>query len=80
MSLSRFRGIEPLYIIMIRHEHAEKKLRYWAQSSKSFVNIEGNRMKIYEQHCLDRFLLDWQEPWSDVVIWDCWNKRHIYTK
>ena len=78
MTISNYRSHEPLYIIMVRENNAERLLRQWAQASQCQVTIEGNRMKIFEQRSLDRFHVDWSHDWGNVVIWDCWNKRHIY--
>lgn len=78
MTISHYRSAEPMYIVMVRHNNAEKLLRAWATSTKSRVNIEGNRMKLFEQQSLNRFYMEWCENWDLVTIWDCWNKRHIY--
>lgn len=78
MTLPNYRSAEPMYIIMVRSNQAEKMLRDWAQAAQCQVHIEGNRMRLFEQHSLDRFHLDWPHAWENVVIWDCWNRRHIY--
>lgn len=78
MTISNFRASEPLYIVMVRQDNAERLLRQWAQAHQCQVTIEGNRMKIFEQRSLSRFYMDWTHDWDQVTIWDCWNKRHIY--
>ena len=78
MTISNFRSTEPLYIIIVRENNAEKLLKQWAQTTASQVTIEGNRMKIFEQRSMSRFHMDWPHAWDNVSIWDCWNKRHIY--
>jgi hypothetical protein len=77
MTISNFRSHEPLYIIMVREPNAEKMLKQWAQDSQSQVTIDGNRMKIFEQRSYNLFHMRWNHGWNNVVIWDCWNKRHI---
>jgi hypothetical protein len=78
MTIGNYRSHEPLYIIMVRETNAERLLRQWAQAAQCQVTIEGNRMKLFEQRSLDRFHVDWPHAWDNVVIWDCWNRRHIY--
>jgi len=78
MTISNFRASEPLYIVMVREDNAERLLRQWAQHNQCQVTIEGNRMKLFEQRSLSRFYMDWAHSWQNVLIWDCWNKRHIY--
>jgi hypothetical protein len=63
---------------MVRENNAERLLRQWAQSSQSQVTVEGNRMKIFEQRSYNLFQMQWPHNWENVVIWDCWNKRHIH--
>ena len=78
MTISNFRGSEPLYIVIVRDNNAEKLLKQWAQTTSSQVTIEGNRMKIFEQRSYSLFHMQWTHDWDNVTIWDCWNKRHIH--
>jgi len=78
MTISNFRATEALFIVIVRDRDAERMLREWAKSAGAQVTIEGNRMKIFEQRSLGRFHMDWPHDWDNVMIWDCWNKRHIY--
>ena len=77
MSISNFRAQEALYIVILRDKNAEQMLKQWAKDSNVQVNIENNRMKIFEQRGLSVFHLNWPHGWDNVTIWDCWNKRHI---
>jgi hypothetical protein len=78
MTIPSYRSSEPLYIIMVKAANAERMLKEWAQKSRASASIEGNRMRLFEQRSLDRFHLDWPHSWDGVVIWDCWNRRHMY--
>lgn len=80
MTISNFRSSEPLFIVIVKDSNAEQNLKQWARASQCQVTIEGNRMKIFEQRSLGRFTMDWRHGWQNVMIWDCWNKRHIYNE
>ena len=77
MTISNFKATEALYIVIVRDKNAEQMLKQWAKSANAQVTIESNRMKIFEQHSLSLFQLQWQHDWEHVAIWDCWNRRHI---
>lgn len=77
MTISNFRASEPLYIVIVREKNAEQALRNWARSANVQVTIETNRMKIFETRTLSHFQMHWSGDWTQVTIWDCWNKRHI---
>jgi hypothetical protein len=78
MTISNFRSAEPLYIVVVRENNAENLLRAWVRNNQCQVTVEGNRMKIFDQRSLSVFQMAWSHDWSQVSIWDCWNKRHIY--
>jgi hypothetical protein len=79
MSTHVYRSAEPLYMIVVHSPNAEKLLRAWGKSAHNAqVSIEGNRMRIYEQRSYELFRVQWEHNWDQVVIWDCWNRRHIY--
>lgn len=79
MTISNFRALEPLYIIIVRDKNAEAALRNWARTANVQVQIETNRMKIFEQRGLSIFQMTWPGAWKQVTVWDVWNKRHIDT-
>ncbi len=79
MTISSFRATEPLYIVIVRDRDAEQSLRAWAKSANVQVSIETNRMKIFEHRTLNQFQMNWSGDWEQVTIWDCWNKRHVYS-
>jgi hypothetical protein len=78
MTISNFRATEALYLVIVRDRDAERQLREWARKNNSQVGIENNRMKIYETHSFNTFLLTWTGDWNQTAIWDYWNKRHLY--
>jgi hypothetical protein len=64
-------------MITVREKNAEIMLREWMKLSNAQVQLDGNRVRIYEHHSLSLFQMHWTGDWDNVVIWDCWNKRHI---
>lgn len=78
MTISNFRAHEPLFIVIIRSKTGEQALKDWVKLSNCQVSIEGNRMKIFDIQTLNRFQMDWPGDWESVIIWDTWNKRHIW--
>lgn len=77
MSTGNYRSHEPLYLVILRLEQANRLLKDWAKKEKLSVNIENNRMTIYDHRALEIFRINWPHSWDHVVIWDCWNRRHI---
>jgi hypothetical protein len=77
MTISNFRAAEPLYIVIVRDRNAEQQLKTWAREANCQVNIENNRMKIFEQRSLSVFQMTWSHGYDNVTVWDAWNKRHI---
>ena len=77
MTISNFRASEPLYLVIVREKNAEQLLKTWAKAANCQVQIESNRMKIFEQRSLSVFQMTWTHGYDNVAIWDAWNKRHI---
>lgn len=77
MSISNFRSTEALYIIIVREKDAEKMLKEWSNSVNARVQIEKNRMKLFDQQTLTLFQMNWKHNWNNVNIWDVWNRRHL---
>lgn len=80
MTIDNFRSHEPLYIVMVKINDAEQVLRTWAKQARVQASIEGPRIKFFDQRSMDIFSVSCPADWSQVVIWDCWNKRHIYNQ
>lgn len=78
MTISNYRSHEPLYIITLRDAQADRLLRHWSSENRVQVNIENGRMRLHDQRSYDVFVTRWPHGWDHVVIWDCWNKRHIW--
>ena len=78
MTISNFRSVEPMFLIILRQDGAERLLKDWAKSHRLQVSIEGNRMRLFEQRSLDLFHMHWNHGWQNVTVWDYWNKRHIW--
>lgn len=69
---------EALYVIILRDPQASTLLKNWANKNKQDVHLANNRMSLYSQNSLNLFQVTWSNSWSNVTIWDTWNKRHIY--
>lgn len=79
MTLPVFRSPEPLYIVILRSDDAEARLRDWARQHRVQAHFDGNRMKLFEINHLTSFQITWAHGWDQVQIWDCWNRRHLMT-
>jgi len=78
MSIFSFRSTEPLYIVYLRDSNAHQMLQQWAKTyAGGVVTVETNKMKIYEVKTLHLFQITWDHSWDNILIWDCWTKRHI---
>jgi hypothetical protein len=70
---------EILYTVIFRNNDATNRFKKWITTSKSIqAKIENNRLHIFDHNTLNLFVVSWQHGWEDVMIWDCWTKRHIY--
>ena len=77
MTISNFRANEALYVIIVREKNAEQLLKSWAKSTNCQVQVENNRMKIFEHRSLSMFQMTWTHGYDNVTVWDAWNKRHL---
>jgi hypothetical protein len=77
MTIPTYRATEALYIVIVRDRDAERMLREWARANNQQVTVENNRMRLFEDRSLNCFHVTWNHDWTNVVIWDAWNKRHI---
>lgn len=69
---------EALYIIILRDPQAQHLLKTWASKNKQDVHVSNNRMSLYSQHSLNQFQVTWTNSWTNITVWDSWNKRHVY--
>ena len=77
MTLPVYRSVEPLYIVVVHAGDGSSRLRQWAREHGAQVQIDGNRMKLFEINHLTTFQITWSGPWDQTTIWDCWNRRHL---
>lgn len=80
MTISSYRAVEPLYIVIIRnHPQAESILRNWVKDNKiDHVSVSGNRMMLHDQRAFEQFKVTWTHSLNSTTIWDTWLRRHIY--
>ena len=79
MSISTIRHGEPLYLVIMRDPRAGALFKAWIADNRiKNCQITENKMHMFDQHSLNMFMVTWTE-WTNLVIWDCWNRRHIYT-
>jgi hypothetical protein len=77
MTIPQYRSSEPLYLVIVKEAQAEQNLRAWAKKHGCQVQIDGNRMKIFDARSLVLFQTQWNGSWDSVMIWDYWSKRHV---
>lgn len=80
MTITSYRAVEPLYIIILRNNNqAESLFRNWIRDNKvEHANVNGNRMMLHDQRSLEQFRVSWNHSLSTIMVWDTWNRRHIY--
>ena len=74
---ANYRATTALYIIIARHKDTSTTFSTWAGKSACKVDIQGNKMYLYDERSLSLFLLNWTHGFDQILVWDCWNKRHI---
>jgi hypothetical protein len=79
MSISTIRHGEPLYLIIMRDPKAGALFKAWTTDNRiKHAQITENKMQLFDYHSLSVFMMTWNNGWSNVVIWDAWNRRHIH--
>ena len=80
MTISNYRAVEPLYIVILRNnDKAESLFRAWIKQHRiEHANISGNRMMLHDQRAFEQFRVTWTHGLESVTVWDTWLKRHIY--
>lgn len=80
MSITNYRTVEPLFVIIVRNlENPDQLLKRWIQSNRvEHATVNGSKMFFHDHRSFDLFLVSWAHGWENVVIWDAWNRRHIY--
>jgi hypothetical protein len=78
MTLPIFKNGDALYTIIYRHEDAKARLIKWSNTSRSIQSrIDDNKLYLYDHNSLSLFIVNWSFSWDNVLIWDCYAKRHI---
>jgi hypothetical protein len=78
MTLPIFKNGDALYTIIYRQEDARSRLLKWLNSSRSIqARVEDNKLYLYDYNSLSVFILNWSFGWDNLLIWDCYAKRHI---
>ena len=80
MSITSYRAVEPLYIVTIRNNNqAETLLKAWVKSNRiEHANVNNNRMMLHDQRAFEQFRVTWTHSLNTIMVWDTWQKRHIY--
>jgi hypothetical protein len=79
MYISTIRHGEPLYVVIMRDPRATALFKAWISDNRiKNCQIQENKMNMYDHHSLSMFMVTWTE-WTNVVVWDAWNRRHIWT-
>ena len=79
MSISTIRHGEPLYLIIMRDPKASTLFKAWTTDNRiKHALINENKMQLFDYHSLSVFMMTWNNGWTNVVIWDAWNRRHIH--
>ena len=79
MTVTSYKSHTALYIIALRDDDAKSKLTKWVNSKpNASARVEEHRLQIYDQNTLNLFVVTWTYSMSNLTVWDCWNRRHIY--
>lgn len=78
MTVSTIKHSEPLFVVVLRDNQANALLKAWvSQNRVPHAQVHEHRMQLYDHHALSMFMMTWTGSWSNILIWDAWNKRHI---
>lgn len=80
MTITSYRAVEPLYIVILRNNtQAESLLRNWIRDNKiDHASVSGNRMMLHDQRSFEQFKVTWSHNLNSTTIWDTWLRRHVY--
>jgi hypothetical protein len=78
-SNNNYKSSEPLYIITEHGTDTQQRFQTWMRECRvTDARLEKHRLHIYSQACFDSFLATWTHGFEHLVVWDTWNRRHIY--
>jgi hypothetical protein len=79
MSLPSYKNGDAVYTVIYRSEEAKQRLSKWTSTSRSIqARVEENKMYIFDHNTLSLFIVTWTHSWDNILVWDTFNKRHIY--
>ena len=79
MTLSVFKNGDALYTVIMRDPDARGRLQKWTTTSRSIqARVDDNKLYIYDHNTLSLFIVTWTHSWDNILVWDCYAKRHIY--
>ena len=80
MTITTFRNVEPLYIVILQHTNQPEALfKSWIKTNRiDHASVTGNKMMLHDRHGLEKFRVTWMHSMEMITVWDTWNKRHIY--
>ena len=79
MTLSVFKNGDVLYTIIFRNPEAKFLLQKWMTTNRhAQARVEENKLHIYDHNTLNIFSITWPNGWENILVWDCYMKRHIY--
>jgi len=79
MTLPIFKNGDALYTVIMRDPEARVRFQKWTTTSRSIqAKVEENKLHIYDHNTLSLFIVTWAHSWDNLLVWDCYTKRHIY--
>jgi hypothetical protein len=79
MTLPIFKNGDALYTVIMRDPEARVRFQKWTTTSRSIqARIDDNKLHIYDNNTLSLFVVTWTHGWDNILVWDCYVKRHIY--
>ena len=79
MAISTIKHGEPLFVVIFRDPRAQNLFKSWIQENRiQHAQIQDNKLQLFDYHSICVFNLTWNNGWTNVVIWDAWNRRHIH--
>lgn len=79
MTLPVYKNGDALYTIIMRDPEARNYLHKWTTSSRSIqAHVDNNKMHIFDHNTLMIFVVTWPHAWDNILIWDTYQKRHVY--
>ena len=79
MTLPIFKNGDALYTVIMRDPDARARVQKWTTTSRSIqAKVDDNKLHIYDHNTLSLFIVTWTHSWDNILVWDCYAKRHIY--